>query len=263
MFNAFPAVIFLSGALLWLPGCLKLAGDGADAGLGGSETAQVAAASYAVGDYAEAARLYERVAQDEPGSVAALIGLGRAYGALGQSARAQSALARAQELSPRNISVLNELGRLALSDGDGARALAQFEAALDRDRRNLGALTGRAVTLDYLSRHAEAQSVYADALAIYPTNFVLMSNKALSQALSGDSAAAIPLMEELRRDPVQGAQVLPNLALAHVLNGQPGQARALLKGQLSAARIEDVLRRGEAARRATAAGQPAGHLIFQ
>lgn len=260
MFSPTPAATVLSVSMFLLTGCALTGGEDAARV---SETAQVAQASFAVGDYAEAARLYEKVSQTEPGSVSALIGLGRSYTAMGQVARAQSALDRARQLSPRNPQVLNELGRLALGQGKAAEAVEFYETSLRHDRKNLAALTGKAVTLDYLSRHAEARAVYQAGLAIYPTNFVLLSNSALSGVLSGDGAGGIALMEELRRDPAQGSQVLPNLAIAHVLQGQPAAARKVLAGQMSEAQITALLRRAEEARRARAAGQPIGHLVFQ
>lgn len=260
MLTQVPRLTVLLVSFAMLSGCLGSAGEEAART---SDTTQVAEAAFSVGDYAEAARLYERVSQSAPGSVTALIGLGRSYAAMGQTSRAEGALMRARELNPRNPLVLNELGRLALGQGSGEKALAQYDAALTQDRRNLGALTGRAVTLDYLSRHAEAQEVYRQALGIYPTNFVLMSNQSLSMVLSGQGAAGIALMEELRRDPNQGSEVLPNLAMAHAIEGNISSARSVLKGNMSEARITQLLRRSEEARKARAAGQPIGHLIFQ
>lgn len=260
MFSPTPAATVLSVSLFVLSGCALSGSEEAERL---SETAQVAQASFAVGDYPEAAQLYEKVSQTEPGSVSALIGLGRSYAAMGQIARAQSALDRARQLSPRNPQVLNELGRLALGQGNAAQALDFYEASLGYDRKNLAALTGKAVTLDYLSRHTEARAVYETGLAIYPTNFVLLSNHALSRVLSGDGAGGIALMEELRRDPVQGSQVVPNLAIAQVLEGRSAEARKVLKGQMSEAQIPALLRRAEEARRIRAGGQPIGHLVFQ
>lgn len=260
MLSQVPRLTVLLLSFSVLSGCLGTAGE--EAGRT-NDTTQVADAAFSVGDYAEAARLYERVSQTDPGSVRALIGLGQAYAAMGQTSRAESALLRARELAPRNPQVLNELGRLALGQGAAAQALIHYDAALAQDRRNLGALTGRAVTLDYLSRHNEAQDVYRQALGIYPTNFVLMSNQALSMVLSGQGAAGISLMEELRRDPNQGSEVLPNLAIAHALEGNTASARNVLKGRMSEARITQLLRRIGEARTARAAGQPIGHLIFQ
>lgn len=228
-----------------------------------SETEQVAAAAHSIGDYAEAARLYERAAERDPKSVAALIGLGRAYTALGQYSRAENALIRARALNGRNPEVLNELGNLELQQMHPKIAITHFEAALKIDRHNLVALTGKAVSLDYLSRHTEAQDVYRTALKTYPTNFALLSNYALSQVLSGDIGAGIKLMEELLRDPTHGDTVRANMAIAYALDGRTRDARAMLTGTMSGAEIDSALRHYAAARADYLAGKPIGYMIFQ
>jgi Flp pilus assembly protein TadD len=228
-----------------------------------SETEQVAAAAYSIGDYAEAARLYERAAERDPKSVGALVGLGKAYTALGQYSRAQNALIRARMLNGRNPEVLNELGNLELQQMHPKIAIEHFDDALKLDRDNLVALTGKAVSLDYLSRHLEAQEVYRTALKTYPTNFALLSNYALSQVLSGDIGAGINLMEELLRDPTNGETVRANMAIAYALDGRTRDARAMLTGTMSGAEIDAALRHYTAAREDYLAGKPIGYMIFQ
>ncbi|WP_164738301.1 tetratricopeptide repeat protein [Frigidibacter oleivorans] len=228
----------------------------------GTETEQVAQAAYSIGDYQEAARLYERASAADPGSVSALLGLGRTYMAMGQTARAGNALNRASDLAPRNTEVRNELGHLALNRMHPREAIEEYDAVLAIDRRNLTALTGKAVALDFLSRHAEAQVVYRQALQTYPTNFALLSNYALSQVLSGDIGGGIALMEELLRDPAEGPAVRSNMAIAYALDGRTREARAMLEGTMSGEQITATLAQYNRARQDYLAGKPIGYLIF-
>lgn len=244
-----------------LSGCLRPVGDLSHEG--GEETGQVAAAAEAAGDPAEAARLYERAAEQDPDSVSALTGLGRAYITLGQFSRAENALNRARSLAPRNPTVHNQLGKLSLHRGDPAAAGGHFSESVRLDKRNLDGLTGKAVSLDYLSRHSEAQVVYRQALAIYPTNFVLLSNYALSMVLAGEHEAGLALMEELRKDPNMGASVMNNLAIAHALSGNTREARAILQQSLGKRDVETTLKLYAEARRAREEGKPIGHMIFE
>lgn len=253
--RALPVFLFLS-----LAGCAAL--DKVTRADGG-ETNQVAEAAQSVGDHAEAARLFERAAEQDPDRPESLIGLGRSYIALSQFNRAENALTRARSLDRRNPEILNQLGTLSLHRGDAENGLAQFEAALVQDKRNLGALTGKGVALDYLSRHREAQETYDRGLSIYPTNFVLLNNKSLSQVLSGDTKAGFALMEELRSDPNLGESVRANLAIAHALEGRPKEARAELNGLLTKAEIDKLLVSYASARKARQEGKPIGHLIFR
>ena len=235
----------------------------ADASKSGDENVQVAEAAYSIGDYGEAARLYEVAALRNPNSVSALIGLGKSYTALSQFSRANNALVRALQLNGRNAEVHNQLGNLALMELHPKRAIEHFDAALRLDRKNLSAFTGKAVSLDYLSRHAEAQEVYREALKTYPTNFPLMSNYALSMALSGRIGEGTKLMEELLRDPARGDTVRANLAIAYALDGRTRDARAMLEGVMPPAEIEATLRQYAVVRRDYLEGKPIGYLIFQ
>lgn len=248
------------GLVLSLAGCVL---DLPNSATPATETVQVAEAAHSIGDYAEAARLYELAAARDGKSVPALIGLGKSYTALGQFNRAQNALTRAAKLNRRNPEIHNQLGNLALQEMQPRRAIEHFDDALKADRTNLAAMTGKAVSLDYLSRHSEAQEVYRRALATHPTNFPLLSNYALSQVLSGQIGAGTKLMEELLRDAQNGETVRANMAIAYALDGREGEARAMLAGVLSGAEINSALSLYAAARQAQRAGQPIGYMIFQ
>lgn len=227
------------------------------------ETVQVAEASYSIGDYEEAARLYEIAAARNPNSVPALIGLGKSYTALSQFSRANNALVRAAQLNGRNPEVYNQLGNLALMELHPKQAIEHFDAALRLDRNNLSAFTGKSVSLDYLSRHAEAQEVYRKALKTYPTNFPLLSNYALSLVLSGAIGEGTKLMEELLRDPSRGDTVRANMAIAYALDGRTRDARTMLEGVMPSSEIEATLSQYAAVRKDYLAGKPIGYLIFQ
>ncbi|MDZ4394213.1 MAG: tetratricopeptide repeat protein [Cypionkella sp.] len=250
------------GLLIVLSGCTMDAPFATARKSAPSETEQVAQAAYSIGDYQESARLYELAAGRDPRSVEALLGLGRSYIGLGQYSRASNALTRAHDLSKNNADVLNELGTLALMQMHPKVAIEHFDRALRSDRKNLSAFTGKAVSLDYLSRHAEAQAVYSDALTYYPTNFALLNNFALSKVLSGDIGGGTALMEELLRDPSRGDTVRANMAIAYALDGRTRDARAMLEGTMSSGDIDVTLRHYANAREAYLLGKPIGYMIF-
>ncbi|MBJ2149347.1 tetratricopeptide repeat protein [Paracoccus sp. IB05] len=260
MFSRLAALPAILSALLVLSGCsLPAVMEKQPQG----ETEQVAEAAWSIGDYEEAARLFELASARNPKSVTALVGLGKSYTALAQYNRAQNALFRARDLNRRNPEVHNQLGNLSLQEMHPKTAIEHFDAALRIDRTNLAALTGKAVSLDYLSRHAEAQEVYTRALQTWPTNFPLLSNYALSQVLGGNIGAGMKLMEELLRDPANGDTVRANLAIAYALDGRSRDAKAMLSGLMSDADIETSLRHYAAARQDYLAGKPIGYMIFQ
>lgn len=251
-------------SLMVLGGCAGLDGGWVSPRAGGStsEAVQVAQATYEGGDYTQAAALFERASQADIKSVPALLGLGRSYTALGQYIRAENALTRAHTLAPRNTDVLNELGFLALSQKQPRRAIEYYDAALQTSRRSLPALTGKAVSLDFLSRYDEAQVVYREALGWYPTDFALLSNYGLSQVLSGQIGEGVRVLEELLHDPVKGNAVRQNMALAYVLDDRDADARAVLAGVVPAATIASTITYYRKIRVDYKAGKPIGYLVF-
>ena len=257
---------WITATIILMSGCADNQG-GLNLGPGSSqtrisETEAVAEAALAGGSYVEAARLYERAVEETPGSATAYLGLGRAYIAMEQFSRADFALQRARVLDRRNPDVLNAQAELKLQKLRPAEAIELYDQALSRDRTNLSALTGKAVSLDFLSRHAEAQAVYQTALKHYPTNFVLLNNYALSLALSGQVGAGLKILQELVRDPENGAAARGNMAIAYALDGREREARAVLEGTISSSEIESVLADYAEMRRRFQSGKPIGYLIF-
>ncbi|AJE48843.1 tetratricopeptide repeat protein [Celeribacter indicus] len=227
-----------------------------------SETLQLAQATTEAGDPATAAKLFEKVLRADPISVPALLGAGDAYARMGQNDRAEAVLERAHELAPNNAEVLTTLGRVKLAQGQPTAALEEYEKALRIDRRNVAALTGKGVALDQLSRHADAQAVYETALAMYPANFILRSNYALSLAISGQMVKGTGILQELVRDPNAAPHVRGNLALVYGLAGRDTDARATLALDMSPAQVEENIAAYRAIRRLMLEDKPIGALIF-
>lgn len=228
----------------------------------GSSTLRLAQATAESGDLANAARLFEKVLSDEPDSVGALTGAGNSYAKMGQLGRAETVLLRANQLAPRDDAILAILGRVYLAQSRPDEALSHFNKALHINHHNLSAITGKGVTLDTLSQHQQAQKVYQEGLSIYPTNYILRSNYALSLALTGNSEQASGILRELVRDPKAAPHVRDNLALVYGLAGLDNEARATLSLDMSAEKIEENISIYRSLRRMMLTGNPIGSLVF-
>lgn len=223
---------------------------------------QIAMASERSGDYAHAAHIFENVLAQDPKNKMALLGAGESYAALGQTILAENALKRGLELDPTNLAMLNEMGRIKFVAHDPAGAIIYFDKALNINSKNVSALTGKALAYDYQSQYGQAQQIYGRALQIYPTNFILLSNYALSLAASGQQEKGIAILQELVRDPRAAAHVRGNLALAYGLAGRDEDARATLNTDLSASKINHNIRIYHAMRQLMREGKPIGALVF-
>lgn len=252
-------------AVLGLSACAQQSGPmaGSDKSAeAGSSTLRLAQATAESGDLANAARLFEKVLSIEPDSVGALTGAGDSYAKMGQLRRAETVLLRANQLAPRDDAILAILGRVYLAQSRPNDALSHYNKALRINRHNLSAITGKGVTLDTLSQHQQAQKVYLDGLSIYPTNYILRSNYALSLALTGNSQRAGAILRELVHDPKAAPHVRDNLALVYGLAGLENEARATLSLDMSATEIEENINIYRSLRRMMLAGNPIGSLVF-
>src|SRR5690606_28912906 len=249
---------------LSLSACAMQTAPNSGPGKGGveSSTVRLAQATAESGDQANAARLIEKVLASEPESVAALMGAGDSYSRMGQHGRAATVLVRANELAPWNDQVLAILARVYLAQNRPEEALKNYDKALRIDRKNISAITGKGVALDTMSQHQKAQKVYQDGLSLYPTNYILRSNYALSLALTGHMQKGISILRELVRDPIAAPHVRDNLALVYGLAGLENEARATLSLDMNPQEIEENLGIYAALRRMMQEGNPIGALVF-
>ena len=250
---------FILLSFLVLGGCGAIGVDRQEAQ---SERVSVARANQQVGDFAEAARLYELELEMDPNSIVALVGLGETLTASGQYSRANQILTSASTRYPNDTSILLARGELELLRKRPVEALMFFERVLYREKANLRGILGRGVSLDFLSRHRDAQLVYLEGLARYPSHFGLQNNYGLSLVLSNDVARGIGLLEDLFRTPERGEAVRINLSLGYYLSGRRSDARALLSGVMTDSEINMALSRFENIRSEFLLGRPIGYLIF-
>jgi tetratricopeptide (TPR) repeat protein len=113
----------------------------------------------------------------------------------------------------------------------------------DRRRRLLGravhlrrgdwtALSAYGVALDQIGEHARARELYDEALALAPDAVSVLSNKALSYALSGDLSRAAQILRRATANRRGDARVRQNLALVLALKGELQEAERLARSDL-------------------------------
>lgn len=227
---------------------------------GPGSSLRVAERAAAGGDHETAATLYRQAFEADPRSIDALVGLGRAYGAMGQTARAEQALLEAANRQPNDPSVLLALARVQLDGGKPQSALANLERASGRAPNDLSIIAAHGIALDRLSRHAAAQAAYRGGLQRDPTNFALLNNLGLSLGLSGKGDEGIVILRDLVRDPAATPQTRGNLALVYGLTGRESEARALLARDLEPAEVNANIAYYRELRQLLAQGQAIGGL---
>src|SRR5260370_1177206 len=124
----------------------------------------------------------------------------QALRATGQRAQAAAVLETAALHNPNHKPLLGAYGRALADTGSFKQALDVLERAHSPDQPDWRILSVQGAVLDQMGLHEEAQRYYASALRIVPDEPSVLSNLALSYALSKDLVRA---ETTFRRAPAQ------------------------------------------------------------
>jgi len=169
-----------------------------------AKLAEIAALS---GDAGAAESIYATAAQDNPSDAKAQLDYANVLVQGNKINDARRVLA-SRIGSVRDPSSLHgPLGSIFVLTGEAQQAVAEFDAALAHDSRNVRWLTNKAIALDLLKQHTQAQDLYRKALAESPGDPTIVSNYGLSLALSGNKDEAARVIAPL----VNQADLMPRV----------------------------------------------------
>lgn len=175
------------------------------------------------GDYDRAYALLDKVAESNPHSRVAALGLADAYFRQRALLKASAYYDKAIELGARTEGRLGR-ARVELARNNPAGAQNFLREVLRSEPWNLEALNVMGVACDLGGHHEKAQQFYKFVLARAPSNEQALNNLALSLTLNGKAREAYPLVAELSRSNQDNAVVRQNLALIQYLAGDRQRA---------------------------------------
>lgn len=180
---------------------------------------------YKNGDIAEAIRLYERAIDKSGNRVQAHMALADIYNQMDKFDKATEVLLRAKKRQKNHELVNLGLAKLAVKDNDPEKAIDYFDDGLKSNKDNIDLLNGKAVALDMIGEHKQAQLIYYRVIDLNDkdSDFV-QSNLAMSYIMNGEYDDAIAMLKaigDMEKSPV----MRQNLALAYGLKGNMKLAR--------------------------------------
>jgi Flp pilus assembly protein TadD len=125
----------------------------------------------------------------EPRNIEALIDAGDAATQLGDYEAAEGFFKRGRSLAPGNPRLLTGLAGVLVRQGNAAAAILLFDQAQAIGASMQAIASDRGLAHDLIGDPVGAQRFYAQALAASPGNPEVLQRLAISQAISGDSAA--------------------------------------------------------------------------
>lgn len=203
---------------------------------------RVAQAAEDSGDHQAALSMYSLAANDPDADrqqqIKATDGMLRNGGMTG----AKSFLERKIKENPDDPDLLAGLGAVQVMAGEADRAVATLSRSLSARPDDVRAMTNKAVALDVLHRHSEAQALYRKALARAPGDIAITNDLALSLMLSGQAELARQTVADLGRTENLPERVSNNIGIVEAAGGHSEEARARLGPRVAQGDLETLTR---------------------
>jgi Flp pilus assembly protein TadD len=211
--------------------------------LSGDARARVALAAEQSGDFPLADTMYAEAATENPTDASAQMRYADVLLRQGKVTEARDLLLRHIGTVSDPTQLQSGLAAIDVLSGEAARALAEYDKLLAVDPNDMRLVVNKAVALDMLGRHEEAQTLYRRALYATPDDPVVISDFALSLVLSGKTREASALVAPLRDADNVSARVRNNIAVVLAAGGKSG-ATSSERGNSAIAQIAQALNLG-------------------
>ena len=168
----------------------------------------------------------------DPRDSLAGVRLAAALRALGRNDEAASAAEQVLIVDPANRDALLESARAHLAAGQGFYAVAPLDKLRGLDPRDWRYVSLIGVAYEQVSRNADAEAAWRQALQLSPDNPAILSNLAMHYAARGEGSEAEQLLRKAAAQPGASVQVRQNLALILGLEGKLAEAEQLERQDL-------------------------------
>jgi Flp pilus assembly protein TadD len=191
------------------------------------------------GDWAGAARHWERAAAAAPEDRSVLLHAVHALRRSNACGHAQDYLQRLQSKGAESVDVLLESAKCHLISGRYEAAETGLSTAISLAPKHWEAESMLGLTYDLMERPSSALPHHDRAALLAPANPMVLSNKAMSLALGGDIKAALGVMRRAAAEPRAGGRIRMNLAFLEAVAGN-GEVAAMMVRQEGAADAESA-----------------------
>jgi Flp pilus assembly protein TadD len=213
---------------LGLAGCTALSGQASRQSLGSESRWRLAQAAEESGDFALAEEILAAASVAGPANAAVQLRYADVLVRRGKIRQADDLLLRHIATVSDTQALRAGLAAVHVLEGAPARAIAAFDSLLATNPNDIRFMVNKAVALDLLGRHDEAQSLYRQALAADPDDAVVINNFALSLMLAGRMREAADVAVALRDQSDILPRIRAGLGVVLAANDDLSGARAMV-----------------------------------
>jgi Flp pilus assembly protein TadD len=153
---------------------------------------------------------------------------------------ANTLVAHRLKIAPNDLELQRTMGALQVMAGQSRDAIQTLSIVLASKPDDVKALANKAIALDVLGRHDEAQGLYRRALILLPGDPAVSNDLALSLMLSGQLDEARRTLEPFRNVAGLPERMAVNLGIMDAATGHDEEARQLLESRIAAADLASL-----------------------
>jgi arylsulfatase A-like enzyme/Tfp pilus assembly protein PilF len=167
------------------------------------------------GNYAEAAKIYEKILSLRPETSTSYINLALMHAKMRQFEEAIRILEQGTARIPGSEILLSRLADTYMLMGRLKKALNAWQAVLVVNPRYFDALLASGWILNFMGNKEEARAFYEKALEIEPENKFLRKNYAMNLGTTGKIKEAIDIYERLKEEYPDDYEIFQDLGIAY------------------------------------------------
>lgn len=184
-------------------------------------------------NYAEAAKIYEKIISLRPETPTNYVNLALMRAKMGQFEEAIHVYEQGITRIPGSVILLSRLAHTYMALGRLKKALDAWQAVLVINPGYFDGILASGWILDFMGNKDEARGFYEKALKIEPENKFLRKNYAMNLATAGKMKEAIGVYERLKEDYPDDYEILQDLGIAYGYGGDLGRSIENLKKAVS------------------------------
>jgi Flp pilus assembly protein TadD len=183
-------------------------------------------------DYIASATYWGAQVQANPDDIEANLNFSRNLRMMGGAAQAATVMRPVVLKHPSNARALAEYGKALTAAERPQDAIGFLTQAIQLSPNDWTLLSARGVAYDQANNHTAARADYRQALSIDEENPTVLTNLALSHVLSGQPEQAEPILRRVVARPDATAAMRQNLAMVMALQGRHQEATEMGKVDL-------------------------------
>jgi Flp pilus assembly protein TadD len=187
-----------------------------------------------------AEQLYAQASAAAPADAAAQLRYADILMRRGRTNEARDLLSKHMQTVSDSLELRDGLGSIYVLTGDPSRAITEFDAVLTSKPNDIRAVVNKAIALDLLGRHSDAQALYRQALASSPDDQVIINDLALSMLLAGHPQEAEQVTAPLRGQTDVMPRIRTGLGIVLAANGDVAGAGVAAGSQATEAQLVEL-----------------------